>query len=381
MGEVTSTSGGVPEAGWTPFLGTCVMKDYQHLDITPKVIDFGSSVIQLSHVTRAGLSVQHPLRPAGWALLLVAAGLIGREFFQLGGKFVLPATGSVAVWAACGAAAVGIFSLAYARRSLLIATADGTRLLLPAGDAKFAESVTACIRDAIEAGPNASVKYQIDIAARNIETVSLHEAVPGAGAAAHATIGDVGAGGRHAAMASQRPMGLPSAAIGHAALKNGARVPLSSSLATRQSDPFGATSGSAGSDRDIVRRPDASLERATPLNGVSASSAKPADLASRLATSAAGLYPNSRGDGLRDLTSLMSWVGRSDVQHKEALLDLLRVVEEHEKGGSVSRDDAQAHWRSFADYVQQYLGNMNELPDLTRRTGRSLGLPERGARV
>ena len=327
------------------------MKDYRNLEITPKLIDFGSSVIQLSQITRAGVSVQHPLRPAGWALLLVAAGLMGRELFLLGGKLALPTNGSVAVWAACGAAAVGIFMLAYARRSLLIATADGARLLLPAGDAQFAAAFTGCIRDAIEAGPDALAKFQIDIAARSIETLPLRDAALAARAAIPASADDIAV--------ARRPSAAATSTTG---MTNGARAPLSTPLITRQSDPLPGRSAAT----------NASL---------TSTSTKPADLASRLATSAANLYPNTRGDGLRDLTVLMSWVSRSDVQHKEALLDLLRVVEDHEKGGSVSRDDAQAHWRSFADYVQQYLGSMHELPDLTRRAGRGLGLPERSARV
>ena len=334
------------------------MKDYQNLEITPKLIDFGSSVIQLSQITRAGVSVQHPLRPVGWALLLVAAGLMGRELFLLGGKLALPATGSVAVWAACGAAAVGIFMLAYARRSLLIATSDGARLLLPAGDAQFAAAVTGCIRDAIEAGPNALTTFQIDIAARSIETLPLHDAALGSPAVTPASSAENAATRRPSAVVAAKPAGLPSMASAANGTTNGARAPLSAPLITRQSDPLAA------------RSPTTNATLTSP-------SAKPADLAARLATSAANLYPNARGDGLRDLTALMNWVSRSDVQHKEALLDLLRVVEDHEKGGSVTRADAQAHWRSFADYVQQYLGSLHELPDLTRRAGRGLGLPER----
>ena len=353
--------GGMPEAGWARLLGTCVMKVTQNLEITPKLIDFGSSVIQLSQITRAGVTVQHPLRPAGWALLLVAAGLMGRELFLLGGKLALPANGSVAVWAACGAAALGIFMVAYARRSLLIATSDGARLLLPAGDASFAAAFTGCVRDAIEAGPNALGKFQIDISARTIERLPLHDAALLGRAATAASTDDIAAR-RPSTLATAKPASALSGTATANGLTNGARAPLGAPLITRQSEPLpthGATTNTVTSN----------------------STAKPADLAARLATSAANLYPNIRGDGLRDLTALMTWVSRSDVQHKDALLDLLRVVEDHEKGGSVTREDAQAHWRSFADYVQQYLGSMQELPDLTRRAGRGLGLPERSARV
>ncbi len=354
------------------------MKDTNHLEITPKLIDFGSSVIQLSHVTRAGIWVQHPLRPAGAALLLVAAGLFGREIFLQGGKLALPETGSVALWAACGAAALGIFMLAYARRSLLIATSDGARLLLPAGDAQFARAFTACIRDAIAAGPDAQTTYEIDIPSRSITPLPLDDAL-------HAPLG-IPVDSAHEsslvrALATSVSSG-PMATAGVSQGTNGARAPLAAPMITRHSDPVGAGLRSPEIDRDLSRRLDPQPARTTATNGATPlATGKPADLTSRLATSIPASRPIARGDGLRDLTALMSFVNRSEIQHKKALLDLLRVVEDHEKGGAVSREDAEAHWRSFADYVQQYLGAVDELPDLTRRAGRGLGVPERSARL
>ena len=67
--------------------------------------------------------------------------------------------------------------------------------------------------------------------------------------------------------------------------------------------------------------------------------------------------------------ALMDLVRRADVQHKEALLDLLKVVEDHYRGRA-SREDAIAHWRSFADYVVQYLGDVDGLIAHSERFGR-----------
>ena len=79
----------------------------------------------------------------------------------------------------------------------------------------------------------------------------------------------------------------------------------------------------------------------------------------------------ARDDGPQDLAALIEHVRRSDVQHKDALIDLLRVVEDFYRGRG-SREDAVAHWRSFADYVVQYLGDVDGLIAQTERFGRHM---------
>ena len=76
--------------------------------------------------------------------------------------------------------------------------------------------------------------------------------------------------------------------------------------------------------------------------------------------------------GNRDLAQLIDFILRSEIQHKDTLLELLRVVEDHEMGGRTSREDALAHWKSFSDYVIQYLTGVDGLPVLTAQTARSL---------
>jgi hypothetical protein len=80
---------------------------------------------------------------------------------------------------------------------------------------------------------------------------------------------------------------------------------------------------------------------------------------------------HARDDGQHDLAALMEHVRRADVQHKEALLDLLRVVEDYYRGRA-TREDAVAHWRSFADYVVQYLSDVDGLIAYTERFGRHM---------
>jgi hypothetical protein len=79
----------------------------------------------------------------------------------------------------------------------------------------------------------------------------------------------------------------------------------------------------------------------------------------------------ARDEGPHDLASLIEHVQRADLQHKDALIDLLRVVEDFYRGRA-SREDAVAHWRSFADYVVQYLGDVDGLIAYTERFGRHM---------
>ena len=77
---------------------------------------------------------------------------------------------------------------------------------------------------------------------------------------------------------------------------------------------------------------------------------------------------------MRDFQMLMDLVRRSELQHKTALLELLAVVEDYLKGGGTVQEDAVAHWRSFADYVHEYLTEIDGLAPLTDRVGRPFAL-------
>lgn len=337
------------------------MKANSQLEITSKVIDFGSSVIQLAHVTRAGVWVQYPLRSLGSVLLAIAGGLLGREIYLTGGKLALPAGGSVLLWGAFGATALGIFMLAYARRRILIATTDGARMLLPSGDAQFAAAVVACLKDAMAAGPTGDTRVRIDIATRTMTSVPSSE---GRTTTTPIPIDDL------------KPTDRATAGGLHEAYRS------ATAESTRRITPARTLSTAplaAAADRSNERRDNGRLAAASSA-GISTRMFDNGGSATlHTATAATATRPAARNDD--ELTALIQFVRKADVQHKQALLDLLRVVEDYKTGGPVSREEAEEHWRSFADYVQQYLGAFEGLPDLTRRAGRSIGAGERSARL
>lgn len=330
------------------------------LEITPWVVDLGHRIIQLQHVVSIGNHALHPFRPLGVLLLLGGLGLIGSELIMRGAvAFELQSRGSLPLWLGFGAAGIGLFLLLYARRVLLIRTSDGGRVELPASSDEAATALMLRVRNAMEAGSShgsghapqgypptqgsadvagprtgfpAAMSYQSSASGRShlaSETGSMQTGPAGRRIDGHAN-GHVGRGAFGGAAA---PEGIPAGEPETVAYQRGGS-------STASHAPMGG----------IARRQPGSEPLALPT------------------TIPTGL---PRDDGSQELAALMEHVRRSDVQHKDALLDLLRVVEDHYRGRA-SREDAIAHWRSFADYVVQYLGSVDGLIAHTERFGRHM---------
>jgi hypothetical protein len=339
-------------------------KSHSSIEITAKTIDLGSSVVNVAHVTRAGIVVAHPLRLAGIVAVLLAAGVLSFDLVYLGTKVTMPPKPSLLLWSASGLAAIGTFMVAYATRTFVISLADGSKVVLSSTDAQFSSAVTACIREAMEPNHSSPPHYRIDLAARTI--------VPIASAAGPARVPDVApAQGWSPSPASSLPD--PTARGAPARLPEGPQA-YNGAAYTQAAHDQGSP------EQALVRRLEA-LQPAGPasngapyLNGGSGISRGNPRAGPPMGRHAA------QDAALRDLEQLIQFVARSGLQHKDALLDLLRVVEDHRKGGPTSREDADAHWQSFSEYVFQYLTAYDGLPGLTERVGRALGSGEHASR-
>ena len=336
------------------------------------MLDFGTGFVRLAQVAGVRRGERRPLRALGFVLIAGALVLLGVEaVFNL--MAFLTLKGSVRIWAACGLAGVGIFFLMYAQRCLFIETAGGDKLSLRIANDEFAGRVLHELRRAMSTRGGTSDQV-IDLKAQTIEAGDPGEA-------AHADAPRTAVPLPHAVPHAQ-PHGSPP----HMALPN---------LAIRHPDPLetphggphansmghGAGMGASGGYRpggpahvnghvaahaapyQASLPPAGSYNGAAPYNGQPAAPPFRAELPTR----------TSPPTGTRDLGTLIEFVARSQIQHKDALLDLLKVVEDHQIGGRTSRDDAVAHWQSFSEYVGQYLGTVDGLPLLTERAGRSVG--------
>lgn len=349
------------------------------LQITPKVIDLGDKVIQLTHVTSAGHGTTHPFRPAGVLLLLTAAGLVGFEAVTRGAAaFAVKSGGSLPLWLGFAAAGIGLFLSLFGRRLLVIRTVDGARTLLPASDDIASAAIVSRIRDAMEAAGAPAV-----IERARAQPLAIGAAAPDAAIA-------VRTGGERSLPASAPPAQIASQPA-YAQPLGGARR-----QAEGHANGYGGNSGySNGSGtngsgepaagvaaRRATTQPAATQRGPQELRGhqeipamqagaaLHQRSALPNTYVEPAAVPAAAPAPQ-RDDGSPELQSLMEHVRHADVQHKDALLDLLRVVDEHFRGRA-SREDAVAHWRSFADYVMQYLADVDGMMAHTERFGRHM---------
>jgi hypothetical protein len=352
------------------------MTEHQdRLDITPRVVDLGDRVIQLQHVVSVGRQALYPFRPFGALLVLAGFGLIGNELVMRGLlAFKLQSGGSLPLWLGFGAAGIGLFLLLYARRVLMICTSDGGRVELPTSTDEAAAAVILRIRHAMEElGSPTSSRAGASATPALQGTGGSHPAVPWSGAPSglpqqlpsgqarpqltaepgasqtvpvgrrgepyangHAGRGAFGSGG---ALAEGIPTGDPAAG----AYRRAGGAPVSQQVPATSSGGDRRALGAEAMPQTAGREP------------LALPSMMPAGLA--------------RDDGSQELIALVEHVRRADVQHKDALLDLLKVVEDSYRGRA-SREDAVAHWRSFADYVVQYLGDVDGLIAHTERFGR-----------
>lgn len=358
------------------------------LEITPRVVDLGDRVIQLHHVVSVGRHSVHPLRPAGLVVMAIGLGLIGKEVATRGAAaFALQAGGSLPLWIGFAALGISIFLLLYVRRVLSVQTSDGRRVELATASETAATDFILRMRHAMELAGGAAVAYRQGLPPSTVQstgdpTVLSQRMAPSSGQARPDTMAAGMAAGppSHSMQAESEPASaktMPAGrhgggyANGHAGgkgLGSGAAQTEASSITDQAlqayrragsgtaSSKIREQSASAGTERRLAAGPEAT----TPATG--------SDPLSLPATLPPGF---ARDDGAQDLHALMEHVRRADVQHKEALLDLLRVVEDHYRGRA-SREDAVAHWRSFADYVVQYLSDVDGLIAHTERFGRHM---------
>jgi hypothetical protein len=342
----------------------------------------GDRVIQLQHVVSIGQHRVHPLRPAGFVALAIGLGLIGNVAVTQGSAAFAPvAGGSVALWVAFAALGVGLFLLLYVRRVLSIQTSDGRRVELSAASDATAADLIQRVRHAMEAGGGAFA-YRSGSAPSAVQGGSEAAAMSQRGAPSSGQSPQDAAGqtlssstlpasweqsGSRTVPAGRHGGGY---ANGHAGGKGPGGSPTSESGSiTEQAVQAYRRAGGGGTASPKQREQPtagASERRLTgPETGASTAGGEPFALP---ATLPSGFV---RDDGAQDLHALMEHVRRADVQHKEALLDLLRVVDDHYRGRA-SREDALAHWRSFADYVVQYLSDVDGLIAHTERFGRHM---------
>lgn len=363
-------------------------KSMQSFQITPKVIDFGARIVALAHVTSVQNRKCRPFLPAGIALLVASGVLIGWELIQAGSLTALAKTGSTRLWFAFVGAGLGIFAQVYQRRGLEIRLADGSRIDIPSNRDDFLQSVVTRIGEAMRA-PDTDLHYAVDVKAQTIQIHSAAETATSQVTDKFARPLDLwpmpqvantwpvpAAALPHDAAPHNLPLragrsqtDLIPGEFGHAEL-NGAAAPAAS----------GRVSDSASKDARASRFEARPLPHTAPTAQPATQPVRNGNGASYGANGHAPAMANGAAHGraagqpaqpvMRDLDVLIDFVRRTELQHKDALLNLLTVVDDYAKGGATHQTDAIEHWQSFLSYVHQYLGDVDGLLPLTDRAGR-----------
>lgn len=372
---------------------------YKRLEITPELLDFGSTIVRVGQIASFGRVQHRPLRLVGVPLILISCLLLGYEAVFNMQAFSL-SKGSTGLWAACGALAIGLFCLVYAQCCLAIILASGSRVMLRVGSQGFTDRLIYELRRAMTAAPGSHLHIVVDLdeeefaagatddAGQQRVEAHVHPGFPHGSQPPH----HQAPGGPIGAPHGPTPvLHGPPGQLGPAAAVNG--TPSQWGINGAHPGPAGshALPMPAGQPRAAHGPPSgAPLNGAMPAQTPVQPNWQPHQVTpSRAPLPANGAHaPHDGGPALgslavavsrvmpppgRDLANLIEFVARSDIQHRDTLIELLKVVEDHEKGGRTSREDARAHWQSFADYVGKYLGNVEGLPQLTERAGSSLG--------
>ncbi len=149
------------------------------LEITPRIVAYGSRLVQLHQVTSVQLASVSPWRGfgrlligLGGALLVAVLALPRTASGSLGAGFAITGNGGPSV---VGLLLLGLGLLAYFynRDFLVIATADGEKLRITSHDQRFMMDVVDAIRAAMSAGPGSELHYVVNVVDRQIERQGL----------------------------------------------------------------------------------------------------------------------------------------------------------------------------------------------------------------
>lgn len=304
------------------------------LEITPRIIDLGDRVIQLSNVASAAIATVHPLRGTAKLALMAAGGLglaeLLRNQIWSSGKDA-PLFSAVAALALVALiAGAGLFL--YRKRLLVISTSDGQTAWVRSGDADFLRLVLEAIRKAMTS-TDPDFRANVDLSAMAISGSAI--AVGGsAGPALSAGSADEGS------WADQGP----EPTLPH--VMNGAGA--DTVHPPRLEEANGSTSDKARSSfAEAMLREVRTAEATAPATP-------------------------PRSTGRAELEEIILLIDRASLPHKAELNALLDPVRDHLTGGRTRRSDAVHNWRLFHDYAQKYLTDVNGLADGCRRVDAAL---------
>ncbi len=365
---------------------------YSKLEITPKLIDFGSRVVQMKLVASAGIGTVYPLRFLFWPALLVGVAVLAggwasygveynpftRQRETRGGGTIL--TGVVLLFLA-------LFFWVYNKRLVVISLAGTDRIVLEEAKVQFLETIVDRIREAMTAPADAPMHYTVNISAGTIQagsivdmsqsvdnsstTVSNSAGVmigsPGAVAVGGSASGPIaaqaigngwsvaaapapdsapGAGGRPGGMAFVSPHSHPAPAV-----------------------PAGGPAGTGGHGLQDTAAALSTLVRGG-LKPGSATIVQAAPGGVAMGGSAIDSEIVTQASVGQDLTHMMMLIERSRIADQDQILEYLRLMQRLASAAPTPTSEARKAWMTFFDYAGKALTGVDGFMTLAERVHR-----------
>lgn len=322
---------------------------YSKLEITPKLIDFGSRVVQMKLVTSVGLGSVYPLRTLSKAIMLLTLLLVIAAMGQsqnVGPYQTAPtANAKMLLWLASVVGALAAVATWFKEESLLVIMLAGSEKIVLAGiQGRFLEKLLDRVREAMVAPENAPIHYTVNIKAETIETGALVdlsrtsiEHSPGAAVVAGDAQAAVTTNG--SAHANGRAVGTSPAT--RAEPRHHATPP-----------PLAATPAKMGPH---------SVRSAVVSNS-------PAGIA--IGGNVAASTVISRASVGEDISALIALVEASSIADRQQVLEYLRYLRQLDAAGPARADDARASWARFFEYAVTALTGIDGFITIAERVHR-----------
>jgi hypothetical protein len=270
-----------------------------------------------------------------------------------------PAITFTALGFLCFFAGIWLFS----STALFISTADSRSTILVDKSYQFMREVMERIREALVAGEDGQIVYQVNVHAEKIERLDANSTTVTNSA------GAIIAGGN---MGDER-----ATSGGIADLINRARehvAPLAEQ-ASQTASELARRGRSLAEDQVAALRQQAARQRTTgtSANHFSVNNA-PGAIVAGGGMSFVGSQVSTHGSIVNDFDTLMTALASQNLTHKNEILDYLRPVRDHLAGGVTPREDAVSRWLWFAGNVASTLSGVDGVLALVDRIGRLLGV-------
>lgn len=348
-------------------------KKPQNIKITPKLIEFEDHIIRVPNIASVTVGRDPRRLYAAIVCLLAGLGLLGhtlaafataqamRSFGQSLTAYVYPLITLIL--------AIGSFWLArrcFRYRALVISTADSRFTALVDRKPEFARQVMNRLREALIAGEEGNVFYQVNVQAEKIERLDANSTVVSNSAGAVVAGGSMEGLGSVAAGAG--------ASAGLADLMSRARDQVSPAAGRA----FQAAGELASRGRSMAEERIASLRHGSggnvSANTVNVTAAAPGAIIAGGGISMNGSQISTHGSIVNEFDSIVAALSQLHIAHRDEIIAYIEPVRDHLAGGPTPRDDAKPRWAWFVANVASALSGIDGALAIIERVSRLLGV-------